>query len=313
MNLFNSILNILRFNRRNWKAVVFCIFAATIFWFFNALNKTYTTNISFPLRFDFDAKTYVAVKALPEKVRINVTGNGWDLFKRQAGVKVSPLELPLERPSETKKIIGSTLPVYFSSQLNGLQINFVITDTLYVDLEPRATRRVALTMDSLQHNLKHGYLLTSEVSIDPDTVLLEGPMRIINKFKEPVPLQLRQRNIDDDFNEDVEIEIPSSEVIRRDPSTVKVKFELEKAITVEDSLEIVMLNIPTTVASVEYKKIPVTLTVPESAMKDFNISNVKAVLDLRSFRRGEARLLPQITGLPPFSQVTKMDSVLIRL
>lgn len=313
MNVFNSILNILRFNRRNWKAVVLCIFAATIFWFFNALNKTYTTNISFPLHFDFDAGTYVPVKALPEQVRINVTGNGWDLFKRQAGVKVSPLELPLERPSETKKIVGSTLPVFFSNQLSGLQINFVITDTLYVDLEPRATRRVKLTMDSVQYNLKKGYLLTSEVSIMPDSVLLEGPMRIINKFKEPVLLQLRQRNIDDDFMEDVEIEIPASDVIRRDPPTVAVMFDVEKSVIVEDSVEIVMENVPPTVLSIEKKKIPVTLAIPEKASKQFNINDVKAVVDLKSFKRGEAKVLPRVEGLPPFSQVTKIDSVLIRL
>lgn len=293
--------------------MVLCIFAATVFWFFNALNKTYTTNVNFPLHFDFDSKTYVAVKALPEHVRINVTGNGWDLFKRRAGVKVSPLEFPLERPSETKKIIGSTLPVFFSSQLSGLQINFVITDTLYIDLEPRADRWIKLAMDSLQYNLKKGYLLVSDVSISPDSVLLEGPMRLINKFKEPVPLQLRQRNIDDDFNEEVEIEIPSSDVIKRNPPTVTVKFSVDKALVIEDSLEIVMKNIPPTVSAVEKRKIPVTITIPENASKQFVIDSVKAVIDLRNFRRGEAKVLPQINGLPPFSQVTKLDSVLIRL
>jgi hypothetical protein len=313
MSIFNSILNILRFNRRNWKAVVLCIFAATIFWFFNALNKTYTTNVSFPLQFDFDSKIYVPVKALPEKVRINVTGNGWDLFKRSAGVKITPLEIPLERPSEIKKIIGSTLPVYFSSQMNGLQINFVITDTLYVDLEPRVGRRISLTMDSLHYNLKKGYLLTSEIEITPDSVYLEGPMRLINRFKEPVPLQLRQRNIDENFNEEVEIEIPSSDVIRRNPPTVVVKFNVEKAIIVEDSIAIAFENVPPSVAEVEERKIPVTLEIPESEMKNFNIGTVRAVLNLKGFRKGEARLLPRVDGIPPYSHVVKMDSVYIKL
>jgi hypothetical protein len=313
MTLFNSILNILRFNRRNWKAIILCIFAATIFWFFNALNKTWTTNLSFPLHFDFDSKMYVPVKSLPEKVRINVTGNGWDLFKRSAGVKVTPLEIPLERPSEIKKLVGSTLPVFFTSQMNGLQINYVITDTLYVDLEPRAGRWIKLTMDSLNYNLKDGYLLASEVSITPDSVFLEGPMRLVNKFEEPVPLQLRHRNIDEDFSEDVEIEIPSSDVIRRDPPTVAVEFQVEKAVVVQDSIEIAVENLPPTVSEVERRKVPVTLEIPESAMSTFNINNVKAVLNLKNFQRGEARLLPRVDGLPPFSEVTRIDSLYIKL
>jgi hypothetical protein len=313
MRFFTSLLNILRFNRRNWKAVVLCIFAATIFWFFNALNKTYTTNINFPLQFDFDSRIYVPVKALPENVRINVTGNGWDLFKRSAGVKISPLEIPLDRPSETKKIVGSTLPVYFASQMSGMQINFVITDTLYVDLEPRVGRYIKLSMDSLIYNLKKGYLLASEVSIEPDSVFLEGPMRIINRFKEPVMLQLRQRNIDEDFSEDVEIEIPSSDVIQRNPPTVQVNFKVEKAIVIEDSLTITAENVPPSISEIEERKIPVVLEIPESDAKTFNINKVKAVLNLKRFKRGEARILPRVDGLPPFGRVVKIDSVYIKL
>src|SRR5687768_4052677 len=138
MRILYTIFSILRFNRRNWKAVVLCVFAGTVFWFFNALNKTYTTNINFPLRFDFDRTNFVPVKSLPEQVRMNVTGNGWDLFKRSTGVKAGALEIPLERPADVKKIVGGTLPIIFSNQVDGLEINFVLTDTLYLDLEPKA-------------------------------------------------------------------------------------------------------------------------------------------------------------------------------
>ena len=73
-----------------------CVFTATIFWFFNALNKTYTTNINFPLAFDYDSENFIPVEGLPQTVRLNVTGNGWELFKRSTGVKQDPLEIPLE-------------------------------------------------------------------------------------------------------------------------------------------------------------------------------------------------------------------------
>lgn len=284
-----------------------------IFWFFNALNKTYTTNINFPVTFDFDKKNFVPVKSLPQQVRINVTGNGWDLFKRSTGVKVSPLEVPLERPTDVKKIVGSTLPVFFSSQMDGLQINFVLTDTLYVDLEPRAGRWIKLSMDSLEHNLKKGYSVASEVLIMPDSVFIEGPLRLINRFKEPVMLRLRQRNIDDDFSEDVEIDIPSSDVIKRDPPTVAVTFNVEKLVTVQDSVKITIVNVPPTVSYVESKKLPLTLAVPQSMVKKFTLDSARAVLDLKNFKRGQAKILPRIVGLPPFTQVVKLDTVVIRL
>jgi hypothetical protein len=313
MSPFNSILNILRFNRRNWKAVVLCVFAATVFWFFNALNKTYTTNINFPLNFDYDRANFVPVQALPGQVRINVTGNGWDLFKRSTGVKIAPLEIPLERPAEVKKIVGSNLPVFFSSQVEGLEINFVLTDTIYIDLEPRTGRWVKLAMDSLQFNLKEGYGIASEISIAPDSVFLEGPQRLVARFKSPVLLKLRQRNIDEDFNEDVELDIPSSEVIKRDPPTVSVAFDVARMVEVKDSLLVTVENVPPTVSIVEQRYIPVTVSIPENMAENFTLDSARAVLDLRNFRRGEAKLLPRVDGLPPFTQVVKIDSVRIRL
>src|SRR5687767_8995754 len=62
MSFIQSIFNVLIFHRRNWKAVALCIFAATVFWLFNALNKSYTTNINLPLTFDYDQDSYIAVR-----------------------------------------------------------------------------------------------------------------------------------------------------------------------------------------------------------------------------------------------------------
>lgn len=313
MRFFNSLLNILRFNRKNWRAVVLCVFAATIFWFFNALNKTYTTNIAFPVSFEYEKSEYVPVSELPREVRINVTGNGWDLFKRSTGVKASPLEIPLARPAEVKKIANSALNRIFSNQVEGLEINFVLTDTLYVDLEPKTGRWIKLKMDSLQRNLKKGYGLASEVTLTPDSVFIEGPLRLISAFREPVPLKLRQRNIDEDFMEEVELDIPSSAFIKRNPPTVSVKFEVARMVNMQDSIPITAINVPPTVAVVETKYIPVTVAVPENMARQFTLDSARAVLDLRNFRKGEAKILPRVEGLPPFSTVVKIDTVRIRL
>lgn len=290
-----------------------CIFAATIFWFLNALNKTYTTNINFPLRFDYDRENFVPVKSLPSQVRINVTGPGWDLFKRSTGVKVVPLEIPLERPSEVKKIVGINLPKFFSNQVEGLEINFVLTDTLYVDLEPKAGRWIKLSVDSLHRNLRKGYGVASEVSIMPDSVFIEGPARIVSHFKEPFLLTLPQRNIDENFMDDVEINLPSSDVIKRDPPTVAVMFDVEKLVSVKDSLLIALENVPSTVSYAEMKYIPVTLLVPENMVDQLNLDTARAVLNLQHFKRGAARILPRVKGIPSFVRVAKIDSVSIRL
>ena len=205
MSFFNSILNILRFNKKNWKAVSLCIFAATVFWFFNALNKSYSTTISFPLVFDYDREKFIPVKQLPASVRLNVTGIGWNLFRRSVGVKVPPLVIPLDKPSDVRKIVGSTLPALFANQLSGFQINFVMTDTLRLTIEPKATRKVMLRLDLPPSIFKDGYALVSPIRITPDLVVLEGPQRLINNLSDPVFLIILQKNIDENFTEVVQV------------------------------------------------------------------------------------------------------------
>jgi hypothetical protein len=293
---------------------VLCIFTATVFWFFNALNKTYTTNINFPLAFDYDNENFIPVGALPENVRLNVTGNGWELFKRSTGVKLDPLQIPLERPGEVKKIVGSGLKFSFTNQLNGLEINHVLSDTIYLDLEPKIGRWISLAVDSIQYNIKKSFGLTSEVAVMPDSAFVEGPQRVVEKIREPVMLDIPQRNIDEYYMESIRIELPFQDVLSVQPGSVSVMFNVEQMITIQDSVPMAIENIPAGVSDVMNSgRIPVTMSVPESFTSSLNLDSIKAVLDLKNFKGGVKKILPRVEGLPPYSTVIKIDSVIVRL
>lgn len=312
MSFFNSIFNILRFNKSNWKAVVLCIFAAAVFWLFNALNKNYTTTISFPLAFDYDQTNYVTVRPLPLTVRINVTGIGWNLFRRSTGLKVPALVIPLERPADVNKIVGSTLPAFFATQLPDFQINFVLTDTLYVAIEPKAKRRLGLEVDIPTVSFRNGYIPTSDIQVFPDSITLEGPRTLITALSDPVRLQIPQGNIDEDFDEVIEVKFLNDELIKRDPPTVTVKFRVDRLVEVSDSVILEFVNAPKEVREVERKKLPYTIAVPQSLLDSFHTDSLKAVIDLKDFSRGKKKVMPQLLGMPAYSQIIALDSLYIK-
>lgn len=313
MSFFNSIFNILRFNKKNWKAVALCIFTATVFWFFNALNKDYTTTLSFPLAFDYDREAYIPVDPLPQAVRINVTGIGWNLFRRSVGVKVPPLLIPLERPLEVKKIVGSTLPGFFANQLGGFQINFVATDTLRLAIEPKATRTVQLKLDISDSFFRSGYALVSPIQITPDTITVEGPLSLITSLDDPIFLTIPQKNIDDSFQEMVEVKFVNDDLIKRDPPTVDLSFQVDRLIEKSDSLNLQVINAPKNVwPYIERKKLPSKLMIPETMLNFYNPDSVKAVIDLRNVKKGQKKVLPKLHGLPPYTQIAELDSVVIK-
>jgi len=291
--------------------VALCISAATVFWFFNALNKRYTTNIAFPIDFEYDQESYIAVRPLPEQVRINVTGMGWDLFRRSVGIKVPPLVIPLERPAEVKKL--PTLPALFANQLERFQINFIITDTLRLALEPRATRRVSLRLDSPAILFRPGYIMTSEPKITPDSVVIEGPERLINSLQVPVFLKLSQRNIDENFKEDVEVKFLNNELIKRDPPTVSVQFAVDRLVDVSDSIQLEVINYPRGARpQFGIRRVPFKFRIPKASLQTYHRDSVYAVLDLKHFSRGVKKILPTVKGLPEHSVVVEADSVVVR-
>lgn len=313
MRIIQSIFNLLRFNKSNWKAVALCVFAATVFWLFNALNKSYTTNINLPLVFDYDQENYVAIRPLPEVVRFNVTGVGWNLFRRSAGLRVPPLVVPLPQPNEVKKIVGSTLPALVSNQPEGFAINFVLTDTLHVAIEPKSAKWIKLGIDTPTLLFKKGYGLISEVKVTPDSVFIEGPVKLINSLPEFVYLKLADRNIDENFSEDIEVKFLNDELIKRNPPTVSVTFQVDNFIEIEDSVRLEIINPPKqSWPVIGGKKLACAISIPESFRNTFSSDSLKALVDLRNITRGEKKILPTIVGLPPYSRVVKLDSISIK-
>lgn len=313
MRFIRSIFSLLRFNRKNWKAVSLCIFAATVFWCFNALNKSYTTNINFPLVFDYDHEKYMPVRPLPQAVRFNVQGVGWNLFRRSAGFKVPPLVVPLPQPGEVKKIVGSTVPALLTNQPEGFKINFVLTDTLHVALEPKVTRWLRLKVDAPSILFKKGYGLTSDIKIDPDSIFIEGPMKLIQNLPDPLFIKISERNIDERFTDNVEVKFLNDELIKRDPPTVMVDFDVDNFVDIEDSVKLEVANPPkNSWPFIEGKELRCTFSIPESAMNKFSPDSLRAVIDLRDVTKGKRKVLPFLKGLPPFSKVVKLDSVTIK-
>ena len=310
MRFVNSIFRLLHVNKKNWKAIALCVLAATIFWFLDSLNDNYTANVNFPLKFEYEDTAYIPVDPLPDHLTINVSGMGWDLFRRSAGLRVSPLVIPLERPATVRKIVGSTLPALLSDQVEGLEINFVVNDTIYVNIEPRDRKWLTLRIDSIERFIRPGYGLASAIRIQPDSVLANGPQSRISELKRSLPLLLEQTNIDEDYDEDVEVMVPGEPLITFRPPSVSVSFRVEEYVEVTDSVRLVLVNLPESAKpDLQIEKLPVTLRIRRSQADNLEWDSLRAVVNLKGFKGGRISAEPEVNGLPGGAKVINIDSV----
>src|SRR5690606_27987765 len=148
----------------------------------------------------------VVVEELPEKIEIDVSGGGWNLLRKTYWFNVNPVNIPLNNPTQVKYILGSSLVPLITEQVNEVSLNYVVTDTLFIDIEKRITKKVAVLVDSNQIDVNSPFRIVSDVLIEPDSIEFVGPSSLINKMSDSIVLAL-PTNISSDFSEEVSLNV----------------------------------------------------------------------------------------------------------
>ena len=183
----------------NWKVVLLSFLGATTFWFFSALGKDYDYRIDYPIEFIYDTDSLVAVKPLPKYVDIDVTGGGWDLFRKSFWFGTDPIILELDNPAAIRYLTRPTILPIISNQLDAFRINFLFTDTLYINVDRKVDRLVRMKIDSIAVSMDEDYRMITPISIDPDTVRIFGPTSFIDTLNKEYSLPFDLASIDKDL------------------------------------------------------------------------------------------------------------------
>lgn len=311
MKFFRAIFDILRLDRTNWKALALCFFAAAVFWFFNALNKNYSSNVQFPLHFEYDEEHFIPVEPLPKNLTLNISGIGWDLLRKRVGVKVPGISIPLEHPVETRKIVAATLSPLISSQVGSLEVKYIVTDTLRLNIEPKITRKLKLNADLADVSFSKDYSRTSPVVILPDSINVEGPKSLVEKLPDSLSLLISAYRIDNSFRESIEVIVPGGNLIRRNPPVAEVMFDVG---LMEESTLWVKLKTSRMpwATEVDHDSVSCVFRFPSKERERFmsDIRKVTATIPIIELKKGEKKmLLPELLDLPAYITVLKIDSV----
>jgi hypothetical protein len=284
--------------------------AAAIFWLFNAFNKSHSSTIRFPLHFDYDNQHYVAAKPLPHQININVTGTGWELIRKTLGVKLPELVIPVERPLETRKIPAAAITPLLATQLGSLEINYISTDTLRIQLEEKTTKTFRLAADLSKVKFREGYGSTGTVDIVPDTVVIDGPRSIIRSIPDTITLPLLAAGISKSFLDEVEVPLFNSEAVNRNPPVVSIRVEVGELETIEVVVKVNAIHKPRSVKGIA-DSVKAFIQIPVEQHEDFQekLSDLKALIDMKDAGKNNTQLYPRVIGLPIYARVISIDSL----
>lgn len=291
-----------------------CLLAATTFWVLNALNKRYTTKINYPIEFLVDnPDAVVVVEELPSKVEIDVSGGGWNLLRKTLWFNVSPLTIPLNNPTQVKYIPGSSLVPLISEQLSEISLNYVITDTLKIDIEAKISKTAYVRIDSAGIGLAPSYRIVSEIEISPDTVTFVGPSSLINQLADTVYLAL-PNDITADFDEGIGINGTGSDLISHTPQEVNVRFDVASFLRQTTVVDVAPINFPPDSSVILLdQKVEVIYTVQEEMAGAINEGDFKVLADFNEFNRADSTIEPLLESFPDFIIELKINPEELRV
>ncbi|MEJ8802490.1 hypothetical protein [Pontibacter sp. H249] len=286
--------------KQYWRVVLLCFVAASTFWLLNALNKSYSTQTTYPVRFVYDERQLVPVKELPEEVTINVTGKGWKLLRKSLRVEVQPAEIYIRNLPRNNYLLGSALRPALVNALDGMELNFVVTDTLYFNFNAKVSRTVGLILDPSQKITGDRHAVVGPIVIKPDSVRFTGPSSMIESLPNPLLVRLPDgQQLTEATKVKVPINYDNKSLVKSSASTAEVTINVKGLLQEERQIIPEVVNAP---AGREISLRPPYILVRYQLLEDSAVSlnrdNFKAILDYRRYSRRDSTLTPELVQKP---------------
>ena len=299
------------------KVVVLCIAAATTFWILNALNKdNYSTIVDYPIEWDYDQDSYMAVESLPESLPIQISGNGWDLLRKYFKLNEPPFIINLVDPSAKNFILSSELKRPLGDFITPTILIGTLEDSIHFQIEKIEQRKLNLSVDSTSFSLAKNIEIEGPISFSPSQVTLQGPTSVLETFQGKFPVFLNENRISQNFQKSVPISIEKdlAEFVSLEEESVEVSFTVIQYLEGNKRLKVKKTNFPRNVTLENEEITPmITYLVDGSKVTELKDIEFDAILDYRKRNREDSTITIEVKPNPSYIKEIKVDPTFVKL
>lgn len=307
MGILGWFIGLFRFRQTNWTALLLCLIAAIVFWFFSALNKENTADIRLPILWETDASGLVATQPPPSYIEVNVTGKGWDLLAMDLNWRTEPAVIKIENPLRTSHLLTRNIRQDLADAAGSLRINYFQSDTIAFRFEKVTSRKLTVKPDLGSLSFREGYGITGPAFCEPGEVTVSGPTSVIRDMDRSHAVLVEKSDLDSPFEKKVKLRFDNPFVVAQ-PSEVLVTLPVGKVRTMTFRA-MVLLDAPARTWRVMQDSSSITIELPEHAAGQFDRQNVRVTLSIRKPAADRFFMRGRVSGLPAEARVLASDSL----
>ena len=228
--------------RKKLNIFIASVFFSFVVWGSISLSDFYYTNIDVKLTLANFPKGYITGSALPDKVRLRVKGQGWRLVSVNVGAEA---EFKVSVGSESGKKTISLYNYLESNRwlLSDVDIISVQPDSLKFFIEKIISKKLPVIPD-LELEFKPGYGLASDIVLNPDSLIVFGPVSYLKPMQE---IKTDTKFLGPlDSRIETEVNLPEMNGFRFNVDIIDVVLDVQKIVDKQfNSLTVEVIDIPT--------------------------------------------------------------------
>jgi hypothetical protein len=282
---------------KEYPAILVCLFMAGVIWFFNAMNKDYTTQIKYPVHFNFDEERLTSIGELPDKLKVNVTGQGWNLLKRSLYYNVKPVEIRTAGFAGKRFLTSPDLLPSFMAQMPELKVNYVISDSILVNLNRLVTKRVQLIADTSSFKTAAGYKIQYPISITPAFTEVSGASSLIAKLPNSLKVSVPANTLTTNFEEAVPLDFKQFGNLKFKNKSVVIGIKLIKLKEISVEIPIQVINAKGQV-KLSDSVATIVMIVPEELAATLKTDSISVVVDMKEVTDINKPITLKVKNLP---------------
>lgn len=236
---------------RNLLTYLFFLLIAVIIWYLNALNKDYTTDLNFRVKYSDLPEDKVLVDEPPERIKLTVNAQGFTILKYKLGFIFYPVVLDASYQSLRRnqfsgqgeyfiltQSVFDKIAVQLSSDVTLRSVSpdtlkFLFSETTQKDIPVKVQAKLLFEKE---------FLPRGEMQVDPSKVTVTGPEAIVDTMQYVYTRKESFKKLKDTLRKEIKL-IPVNQ-LRYSVPEVKIMQPVERHTEATLTVPIEPVNLP---------------------------------------------------------------------
>lgn len=299
------------------KVVALCFLAAATFWLLNALNKdNYNTVVDLPIDIIYDKEEFMAVEKTPERIKIEINGNGWDLLRKYFNVNETPFVIEINNPATKDYILTSEIRRSLAESISPSTLISIVTDTIHFRIDKVVSRKIKVELDTTSNTLAENFRFAGLIAIDPTIINVKGPTSALEKLDGKIKIPLSEDRIKSNFNKIIPISVTSDleTFLTFEEESVQVKFDVVQFLEGNKRLKINKTNFPENVSLLqEPNNVMMFYLIDERNINGLQDVDYEAVLNYANRNKADSTIEVTVRPRPSILENIRLEPSVFRL